>query len=204
MGWLCLSKAQSIAIGGNNGVRRARWQSIAAARRPTILLDFLISPLDKQVQNTNDCITITELLDNVLNWRCFVLASANRSKQGRHWPALTATSTAMHAIASKQNVDVMRLAASKKFLTRLIGFSPWIMAPWTPHFRMHQLLCFWHETIPVRSADHEVVARYHGSRCHFFRLVLRARPMIFGGKEKAEISGHAGYHSHVIIYEYMY
>jgi hypothetical protein len=27
-----------------------------------------------------------------------------------------------------------------KFLMRLlIGFSPWIMAPWTPHFRNHQL-----------------------------------------------------------------
>jgi hypothetical protein len=28
--------------------------------------------------------------------------------------------------------------------------------------------------------------------------------MIFDGKGKAEISGHAGYHSHVRIYEYMY
>jgi hypothetical protein len=36
------------------------------------------------------------------------------------------------------------------------------------------------------------------------RGVLWARPMIFGGKEKAEISGRAGYNSHVIIYEYMY
>jgi hypothetical protein len=33
---------------------------------------------------------------------------------------------------------------------------------------------------------------------------LWARPMIFDGKGKAEISGHAGYHSHVRIYEYMY
>jgi hypothetical protein len=43
----------------------------------------------------------------------------------------------------------------------------------TPHFWNHQLPCFWHETIPVRSADHEVVARYHGSRRHFVRFVLR-------------------------------
>jgi hypothetical protein len=78
------------------------------------------------------------------------------------------------------------------------------MAPWTPHFQNHQLPCFWHETIPVRSADHEVVARYHGSRRHFVRLVLWARPMIFGGKGKAEIAGRAGYHPHVLIYVYMY
>jgi hypothetical protein len=102
----------------------------------------------------------------------------------------------------KSHLLLMRLAASTKFLTRLIGFSPWIMAPWTPHFRNHQLPCFWHETIPVRSADHEVVARYHGSRRHFVRLVLWARPMIFGGKGKAEITGRAGYYSHV-IYVYM-
>jgi hypothetical protein len=28
--------------------------------------------------------------------------------------------------------------------------------------------------------------------------------MIFGGKGKAEISGRAGYHSHVVMYVYMY
>jgi hypothetical protein len=104
----------------------------------------------------------------------------------------------------KSHLLLMRLAASTKFLTRLIGFSPWIMAPWTPHFRNHQLPCFWHETIPVRSADHEVVARYHGSRRHFVRLVLWARPMIFGGKGKAEFSCRAGYHSHVTIDIYIY
>jgi hypothetical protein len=54
----------------------------------------------------------------------------------------------------KSHLLLMRLAASTKFLTRLIGFSPWIMAPWTPHFQNHQLPCFWHETIPVISADH--------------------------------------------------
>jgi hypothetical protein len=84
----------------------------------------------------------------------------------------------------KSHLLLMRLAASTKFQTRLIGFSLWIMAPWTPQFRKHQLPCFWHETIPVRSADHEVVARYHGSRHHFVRLVLWARPMIFGGKRE--------------------
>jgi hypothetical protein len=78
------------------------------------------------------------------------------------------------------------------------------MAPWTPHFQNHQLPCFWHETIPVRSADHEVVAWYHGSRRHFARSVLWARPMIFGGKGKAEIAGRAGYHSPIFIYEYIY
>jgi hypothetical protein len=84
----------------------------------------------------------------------------------------------------KSHLLLMRLAASTKFLTQLIGFSlVWIMAPWTPHFQNHQLPCFWHETIPVRSADREVVARNHGSRRHFVRLVLWARPMIFGGKE---------------------
>jgi hypothetical protein len=54
----------------------------------------------------------------------------------------------------KSHLLLMRLAASTKFLTRLIGFSPWIMAPWTPHFQNHQLPCFWHETVPVISADH--------------------------------------------------
>jgi hypothetical protein len=38
----------------------------------------------------------------------------------------------------------------------------------------------------------------------WLHLVLWARPMIFGRKGKAEISGGAGYHSHVNIYEYMY
>jgi hypothetical protein len=99
---------------------------------------------------------------------------------------------------------LLEISLLYKFLSRLIGVSPWIMAPWKPHFWNHQLPCFWHETIPVRSADHEVVSRYHGSRCHFVRLVLWARPMIFGGKGKAKISGRAGYHSHVSIYVYIY
>jgi hypothetical protein len=55
--------------------------------------------------------------------------------------------------------------------------------------------------------DLQIMRWWRGIMAHdaiFVRLVLWARPMIFGGKGKAEISGRAGYHSHVIIYIYMY
>jgi hypothetical protein len=46
-----------------------------------------------------------------------------------------------------------------------------------------QIMRWWRD---IRSADHEVVARIanHGSRRHFVRLVLWARPIIFGGERE--------------------